>query len=153
MFLLFPAVAVLAFCLNLSSAQTLISPTLPACAQQCAILLQAQQGCVPPTAPVTDQATYISCFCQSGFLAPLVSGGVPAASSICPQCPQADSQTFFNWFQGLCPAPGSNKPPVTVLITSSATSRSLVAPTTTANANTKGGSTISNTPPPDNRSW
>lgn len=153
MFLLFPAIAAFAILLNLSSAQILIAPTLPICAQQCAILLQAQGGCVPPAAPVKDQTTYTSCFCQSTFLTPLLSGTVQTALNTCPQCSQADAQTILTWFQQLCPVGGASKPPITISITSSLSSPLTTAPTATANANSNGGSTISSSPPPDNRGW
>lgn len=150
---LFLAIAALALLCNFSFAQTIIPPTLPACAQQCDTLQKAQGGCVPPAAPVTNQGIYTSCFCQSGFLTSLVSGGAAAASSTCPLCSPADAQTILNWFHQLCAAGGASQPPITISITSSITSSSTSPATQTAGANSNGGSTISSTPPPDNRGW
>ncbi|KKA21758.1 Integral membrane protein [Rasamsonia emersonii CBS 393.64] len=50
---------------------TAASSTFPACALSCTTLQQAQSGCVPPAAPVSNQATYVSCFCQSALLTSL----------------------------------------------------------------------------------
>jgi len=122
------AIALFALLVDVTFAQTLISSTLPACAQQCPVLIQAQGGCVPPAAPVTNQGIYQSCFCQSTFLQPLY--GVP--TPLCPSCPPADMTTIQNWFQGLCkpgapqggqqPAPTTTTPSTTISATAAATS-------------------------------
>ena len=78
---------------------TLLSPTLPVCAPACPVLIQAQSGCVPPAAPVTNQATYQSCFCQSGYLTSLKS----SSNNICaPQCSDSDFAAIESWYKGLC---------------------------------------------------
>lgn len=122
------AIALFALLVDVTFAQTLISSTLPACAQQCPVLIQAQGGCVPPAAPVTNQGIYQSCFCQSTFLQPLYGGPTP----LCPSCPPADMTTIQNWFQGLCkpgapqggqqPAPTTTTPSTTISATAAATS-------------------------------
>lgn len=122
------AIALFALLVDVTFAQTLISSTLPACAQQCPVLIQAQGGCVPPAAPVTNQGIYQSCFCQSTFLQPLYGGPTP----LCPSCPPADMTTIQNWFQGLCkpgapqggqqPAPTTTTPSTSISATAAATS-------------------------------
>lgn len=93
---------ILSFSVSGTLAQVLISNALPTCGQQCAILLQAQAACVPPAAPVTDQNIYQSCFCQSAFLTPLITGG---STYICPGCSPAEIGTIETWYQKSCAAP------------------------------------------------
>lgn len=110
-------IAFLGLVLDLALAQaptTLIAQNLPACAQTCPILLQAQGGCVPPAAAVTNQGQYQSCFCQSAFLTPLYQ----PTSTLCPVCSTQDMATIQTWFQGLCkqgapvvPQSSSSTPP------------------------------------------
>ena len=104
----------------MSAAQqaTILPATLPACAAQCTPLDQAQTGCVPPAAPVTNQATYQSCFCQSAYLSSLYASG---ASTLCgAACSAADMSSIQSWYQGFCPQQaaaangGAGAPVVTV---------------------------------------
>lgn len=121
------AIALFALLLDVTLAQTLISQTLPACGQQCPVFLQAQGGCIPPAAPVTNQGIYQSCFCQSTFLQPLYGGPTP----LCPTCSTADMATVQNWFQGLCkqgaPVAGQQPAPTTTTSSSSSTSATQAA--------------------------
>ncbi|MCJ1368673.1 hypothetical protein MMC16_007818 [Acarospora aff. strigata] len=72
---------------------------LPACANTCTALYNAQNACIPPAAPVTNQPIYQSCFCQSGYLAGLY--GSP--DGVCDQaCTGADRTQIQNWYKGLC---------------------------------------------------
>ena len=82
-----------------STGQPIIPSTLPACAQTCGILLQAQAACTaPPNAP--PGGTYgLPCFCQSAFLGPLKSA---APSNICATCSTTDNAAIQSWFQGAC---------------------------------------------------
>ena len=116
------SVALFVFLIDISSGQTVISNTLPTCGQQCPVLLQAQGGCVPPAAPVTNQGIYQSCFCQSTFLQPLYGGPTP----LCPTCSTGDMTTVQNWFQGLCkagaPVVGGQQPTSTTSTPPSTTS-------------------------------
>ena len=123
------SIALFVLLIDVTSAQTVIANTLPTCGQQCPILLQAQGGCVPPAAPVTNQGIYQSCFCQSTFLQPLYGGPTP----LCPSCSTGDMATVQNWFQGLCkagapvvggqqPTSTTSKPPSTTSTTPAATS-------------------------------
>lgn len=144
------AVPAFIFLFSLASSQTLISSTLPACVQQCPILQEAQAGCIPPAALVTDQSTYQSCFCQSAFLTSLAAN----PSSICPTCPPVDLTTLQTWFTGFCTA-GAPLPTSTTSSTSSSPTTTVPTaaspgPTT---QNTAGESTISDETPPDNRGW
>lgn len=89
------------FATRSTAQQTTILPTtLPACAAQCQVLLQAQTGCVPPAAPVTNAATYQSCFCQSGYLSSLYAS---AASNLCQSCSAADMSAIQAWYKSFCP--------------------------------------------------
>lgn len=144
MFIIFPA-ASFALLFSLASSQNFISPTLPACAQQCPTLQQAQTICVPPAAPVTNQGIYQSCFCNSDLLKQLPV----TPSATCPTCPPADLVTLQSWFAGFC----TQQP--TTLSTSSITTASVptATPSGVTGQNAAGGSTISDQPPPDNRGW
>lgn len=147
------SVSAFALFLSLTAAQTIIPPTVPVCAQTCAILLDAQRGCVPPAAPVTSQVIYQSCFCLSALLTQLPS----SPSAVCPACSSEDQGLLQSWFSDLCKpgAPVNSVPapapaPTTVLVSSTTAG---AAPTATSNNAAAGGSTISTRPPPDNRSW
>lgn len=145
-----------AFVLSLTSAQTIIPNTLPACAQQCSRLQDAQRLCVPPIAPAASQRT---CFCESNFLIPLRSGGAPG---LCPTCSAPEMETTYDWFRRLCAAPntganaGGDIPdgvqPIGPPTTTSTSTRAARTSTNLPNA-AGGGSTISDRPPPDNRDW
>ena len=115
--------------LALTYAQTtILSPTLPACASTCPVLIQAQSGCVPPAAPVTNQATYQSCFCQSAYLTSLKSSN----NNICaPQCSDSDFAAIDTWYKGLC---GGNAAAgqATTIATLTPTPTTTLATTTTA---------------------
>ena len=72
---------------------------LPACANQCQPLYTAQYACIPPQAPVSDDAAYRSCFCQSAFLHNLYSTPAGLCDGICP--PDGLAQ-IRNWYVGTC---------------------------------------------------
>jgi hypothetical protein len=72
---------------------------LPTCAQQCTVLQNAQAGCIPPAAPVTDNTIYESCFCQSGYLAPLKAAGSTLCADV---CGAADVAKVATWYQSNC---------------------------------------------------
>lgn len=144
-------VSALALCFSLTAAQTIISPTIPLCAQQCAILLDAQRGCVPPAALVTNQGMYQSCFCLSALLTQLPS----SPSVVCPACSSTDQGLLQSWFSDLCKqgppvTPASAPVPTTVLVSSTTTR---ATPTVKSNNAATNGSTVSNRPPADNRPW
>jgi len=76
--------------------------TFPACAVSCPLLLQAQASCLPPAAPVTDQAIYLSCFCQSDLLKPLKNSPNGVCDAVCPA--QSDLTALQAWYSGFCAA-------------------------------------------------
>ena len=118
-------------------AQTLLANNLPSCAQQCTTLLNAQSSCVPSGgAPVSNQATYQSCFCTSQLLTQLLSAQLV---QLCPQCQAGDMVTIQNWYKGLCGqgAPVANNQPSTTLSSTTAPST-----TTPASAPTQQGATV-----------
>ncbi|KAF2237678.1 hypothetical protein EV356DRAFT_530001 [Viridothelium virens] len=118
---------------------------LPSCAQGCTLLNQAQSACVPPAAPVTNQAQYQSCFCQSAYLRTLYQ----SPNGVCDaNCGQSDLVKIQQWYTGLCNSGAAATIPPGTSSTSAppASSTSAVA---TASATT----TIA---PPDqntNKSW
>lgn len=80
--------------------QTLVANTLPSCAQTCAQLQNAQSSCTPAGgAPVSNQQTYQSCFCQSTLLSQLYS---PQSIPFCTQCSAADMATIQSWYKSFC---------------------------------------------------
>lgn len=117
---------------TLVSGQTLLSSNLPPCAQQCPLLTQAQTSCVPSGgAPVSNQATYQSCFCQSALLSQL-RGSQPV--QLCSQCTQADMAQIQTWYQGLCqpgaaPVANNNQPSNTPANTPTTTTSRTTGPT------------------------
>ncbi|KAG9959709.1 hypothetical protein KCU61_g7254, partial [Aureobasidium melanogenum] len=85
-----------------ASAQQLLvygDSALPSCAQQCTILQNAQTGCIPPAAPVTDATIYESCFCQSGYLTTLKAAGSTICSDV---CDASDVAKIASWYQSNC---------------------------------------------------
>jgi hypothetical protein len=94
--------AVVASLVVAASAQQLLvysDTALPACAQQCTVLQNAQTGCIPPAAPVTDATIYESCFCQSGYLTTLKAAGSTICSDV---CEASDVSKIASWYQSNC---------------------------------------------------
>jgi hypothetical protein len=94
---------------SVATAQTLVptaaSNDFPACALNCQLLLSAQGGCVPPAAPVTDQAVYVSCFCQSTLISALHTSPDGTCDSYCSV--ESDRQELMAWYNNLCAAGGA----------------------------------------------
>ena len=91
------------FLVNVVSAQGILSygdNALPACAQSCQFLQQAQAACFPPAVPTTDQATYLSCFCQSGYLATLRLSPSGTCDAVCTS--PGDQTTIQTWYLSIC---------------------------------------------------
>ncbi len=147
---MFLSLPILGFFIFSALAQVLISDSLPACGQQCPVLLQAQAGCVPPAAPVTNQNIYQSCFCQSTFLVPLLAGGT---STLCTACSPAEMGTIQTWYQGSCAAPNQPPPEEQPAPPPQTTTTSKAAAPTRAQNPAQEGATISDRPPPNNRGW
>ena len=100
------ATALLLSLLPLVSSQTILTgPSaagLPICAQNCITLQTAANGCIPPAAPITNQATYDNCFCNSNFLTTLKASPIGICDAECPVA--TDRQQVQSWFVNLCSA-------------------------------------------------
>ena len=98
--------------LSLAAAQapntpnTILPASLPACAQTCGVLQQAQSACLPPAAPATGPNSYQVCFCQSGYLTALRAGTGSVPNLCAPQCADADFQSIAQWYTGYCQQSG-----------------------------------------------
>lgn len=90
---------------------------LPDCAQECKILLDAEDNCTPPRAPVTNNATYLDCFCQSEELRGLGNSGQLCRS----QCDTDATHFMHPSYNSICVTPRTS---VTPSSTSSPTSSS-----------------------------
>lgn len=137
---------------SVAAAQVLVpqaaSNDFPACALSCTPLLEAQGGCVPPAAPVTDQAVYVSCFCQSALIAPLHSSPDGTCDQWCTV--ESDRQELMAWYNNFCAAGGvasvattstvSGPQTTVVYITSTAVPTTTATPTDTSSSNTSSGS-------------
>lgn len=122
---------------NLASAQTLLvygNGALPTCAESCTLLQTAQNGCTPPAAPVSNQATYQSCFCQYTLIADLYTNPSAVCGTACTSA--ADLQVIQNWYSTLC-----GHSVVANAATASATTATGRTTTTTATARTTGART------------
>ncbi|KAG5288317.1 integral membrane protein [Histoplasma ohiense] len=75
------------------------SAAFPGCAVACPLLHEAQANCVPPAAPVTNQATYSLCFCQSTLLRALRSSPNRVCDAV---CPPTDLITLQKWYAQFC---------------------------------------------------
>lgn len=74
---------------------------LPECAKTCKNILNANLYCWPPTAPVSNEATYVACFCQSRWLY-----GVKDGTGICQQdCSEKDEKEIQATYDDLCGIP------------------------------------------------
>ncbi|KAF2653182.1 hypothetical protein K491DRAFT_680689 [Lophiostoma macrostomum CBS 122681] len=74
---------------------------MPACAQHCSVLHDADSGCVPPSAPVTNQETYQQCVCASTLLTSLHSSGALCQAF----CSSDDSSAISQYYNSLCKGP------------------------------------------------
>ncbi|GAM86323.1 hypothetical protein ANO11243_043370 [Dothideomycetidae sp. 11243] len=116
------------------------SGALPACAEQCQLLTEAQTACVPPAAPVTDQATYLSCFCQSGYLTTLKTDATNVCGTV---CQGTDLTQISIWYSSVCAAdaPAAAAAPATTTTTQAAAGAGVATQTTTASASTSSSQT------------
>ena len=88
-----------------SLGQQNLLPPRPACAQQCANLLQAQTACTPPPNPPPGGTYGIQCLC--GF-APLLSLKEAAPVNLCAGCSTEDNALIQEWFQTRCAEGGTS---------------------------------------------
>lgn len=130
------ALVLLAAAASSALAQSVIDYTkIPECARQCAVLDQAEKGCVPPAAQPADQATYQSCFCQSAFLTPLHSTGQQCE----PGCAQEDAVKISQYYKDLCAGPVVQPPAQTTVQTSTSTTSTSTATADVAKESTRPG--------------
>jgi hypothetical protein len=146
-------------------AQTIIpsaaSASFPACALSCTLLIEAQNDCVPPSAPVTNQATYNSCFCQSSLLAQLRLSPDGTCDVYCPV--ESDRRLLQSWYIGLC-ASGTTSTLASTAVTSALSTVTsgvstviVILPASSASSSTSptitgSGSTVESTSS-SNNSW
>ncbi|OLN96272.1 hypothetical protein CCHL11_04482 [Colletotrichum chlorophyti] len=115
---------------------------LPACAQLCGPLYDANGACVPPAAPVTDETTYENCFCNFGALQPFKT----AAAGVCgdaAQCDAAGYSSIQGWFTSFCNVAAGGATQSLTSATSTATSGSSRGSSGNSN-NGNGGDWLSN---------
>ena len=153
-YLVFSALAQTAFS---QQAVTLIASSLPACAQSCQTLIQAQSACVPPpngAAAVSNTATYNSCFCNSAYLTALKG---QAAQGVCPTCSAGDLSSLQSWFQGFCTnggvAGGAGDNANGQTTTSTTSTPTATKAKAAATAKSAGGVTQDTNPADQNKSW
>ena len=153
---------IISFLTAITTAQQLIPSNLPSCAAQCTVLQQAQTGCTPAGgAPVTGQAQYQSCFCQSALLTQLYSDNTV---QVCTTCSQSDMSTIQNWYKDYCgrggaPVQGNgnqnqdqnNQNGQQTSTSTTSTQRPTQSPTRTANGNNQGVTQSENAD--DGRPW
>jgi len=111
------------------------SSTFPQCAVNCPVLIQAQAACLPPSAPVSNDATYTSCYCQSSYLTTLHTEASTTCGSSCPST--SDQQLLVTWYGDFCAAGGKDviDGSSTTTTTTSATASSTAAGATSTSQN------------------
>ncbi|KAI4110831.1 MAG: hypothetical protein LQ339_001107 [Xanthoria mediterranea] len=116
---LFPSILALLVQRAFSQAtgQAIIPSNLPACAQTCANLIQAQTACIAPPNPPPGATYGLPCFC--GY-APLANLKLDAPANLCATCSSSDNAAIQSWFKGACnnggqttSAPNSQTTPAT----------------------------------------
>ena len=146
---------------SLVSAQAIVpqraSGSFPQCATSCAVLLQAQTQCEPPTAAQASEITYENCFCQE----PILTGLYSTANAVCTaECPSASDLTLLQtWFLKFCQQVGQGIDPLVtdtsstlqvVTVTSTSTG---TASTSSATAVVTGSGPSQEAASPSNKSW
>ncbi|KAF2740320.1 hypothetical protein EJ04DRAFT_548380 [Polyplosphaeria fusca] len=125
----------------LATAQSVIDYSkLPQCARGCTVLQQAESNCLPPAAPVSQQAIYQSCVCQSTLLTQLHASG-----SQCQQtgCSSDDAQKISQYYIALCNGPVVQPPATTTTATGTGTATTTSSTATgTANSEGAGGNKV-----------
>lgn len=107
------------------------SGTFPACAISCAVLVDSQAQCEPPTAAQGSNTQYENCFCQNPALAPLYTTPNALCTTECPN--QSDRAELQVWFQQFCQKVGQGIDPlVTAQSTTLVTITSTSAPSTSS---------------------
>ncbi|KAL4971884.1 hypothetical protein BDW66DRAFT_145265 [Aspergillus desertorum] len=83
------------------------SSSFPACGLTCSVLAQADDSCTPPTAQVTNQETYVSCFCQSDLLKNFHTTADGTCDDTCTS--SDDRQLLQQWYVGFCNSGGDTE--------------------------------------------
>jgi hypothetical protein len=101
---------------------------LPSCARSCKVLETSELNCLPPAAPVSSQAIYKDCVCQSGYIRSLHASG-----EICRQvCNDEDDLMIYHYYNTLCGTahvmPSSMSTTAAASSTSAAVSSTATAP-------------------------
>ncbi|RJE27161.1 integral membrane protein [Aspergillus sclerotialis] len=117
------------------------SDSFPQCALNCALLKQAESGCVPPAAPASPKSIYVSCFCQSSLISSLHSSPANVCDDSCNN--PSDLSLLQKWYNNYCSS-GGNVKEATTTTTSPPTS------TATNTADAKPASSASSSEP---KSW
>ncbi|PTU23528.1 hypothetical protein P175DRAFT_0432066 [Aspergillus ochraceoroseus IBT 24754] len=115
------------------------SDTFPECGLTCTTFTEAETGCVPPAAPVTNQATYVSCFCQSSLLTTFRSSADGTCDTTCTK--ESDRKLLQEWYLNYCKTDGSSSDSSSTTSKSSANSSS----NSTSAASTADASTVPKT--------
>lgn len=74
---------------------------LPKCAGGCDVLLETGMNCSPPRAPLSNNATYIECFCRSEYLRSLRQIGEICTS----HCGIEAEKVIESTYDSLCSTP------------------------------------------------
>ncbi|KAL3435565.1 hypothetical protein BDV09DRAFT_167305 [Aspergillus tetrazonus] len=86
---------------------TAASSSFPACGLTCSVLAQADDSCTPPTAQVTNQETYVSCFCQSDLLKNFRTTADGTCDDTCTST--EDRQLLQQWYVDFCNSGGGTE--------------------------------------------
>ncbi|KAL4988188.1 hypothetical protein BDW68DRAFT_98438 [Aspergillus falconensis] len=86
---------------------TAASSSFPACGLTCSVLAQADDSCTPPTAQVTNQETYVSCFCQSDLLKNFQTTADGTCDDTCTS--SDDRQLLQQWYVDFCDSGGDTQ--------------------------------------------
>ncbi|KAL4999328.1 hypothetical protein BDV10DRAFT_165207 [Aspergillus recurvatus] len=86
---------------------TAASSSFPACGLTCSVLAQADDSCTPPTAQVTNQETYVSCFCQSDLLKNFQTTADGTCDDTCTS--SDDRQLLQQWYVDFCNSGGDTE--------------------------------------------
>jgi len=151
-------------------AQTILpssgSATFPQCALSCETLVAAQNSCLPPEAPVSDQSIYTNCFCDSALLTQLHTSPDGTCDANCPAA--SDRQLLENWYNSFCNSgtttttttSGTNSATTMSTVTAGVTTEIVLLPSTVTPSSTAASSTSTSntyTTPEDastsNSSW
>ncbi|KAL4884454.1 hypothetical protein BJY04DRAFT_8824 [Aspergillus karnatakaensis] len=76
------------------------SDSFPACGLTCSLLAQAETSCTPPSVAVSNQQTYVSCFCQSPAIIDFQNSPDNTCLDTC--AVPTDRQLLQQWYLNFC---------------------------------------------------